>query len=606
VAIVGGGSTWNPIAGKGQAGASCPIYPSHRRPLKSIRMSPPTSRPDLTDLREMLVVAVLTLVGGVLRLWSLGRLGLVHFDEGVYALAGLWVFSPHGFLGLDPTTIAYAPPGFPFLVGLAYAFLGVSDLSAILVSMVTGTLTIPTVGWVAHRTFGRGAGAVSAAFAALSGPHLAVSRMALTDASFLFLWMLAIGQGQRFLERPNPARAVLLGVSVGMAQLFKYNGWISGILVARGGAWWMLFPRAERSSKEVLATWGWGLVAAAVAAVVYWPWYRFVESHGGYAALLTHHRGYISGITSWPGHLSVQLAQEVALSGGGMWLICGGLAAASGALASLGDFALDRRLLPRVLVEVLSFSALGLMSHLGWWAALVWTAGILLRGRRASQATYLLAVGWAALSALTPFYHPYARLWLPLQAFGWLFLGGAFLVIRSLVEVAGRGTSWRWRGASDPLLWFALICLVGAGLQALSPDSPWKRRSPGLLGPSDSLRRACRTLASDLPRNQASLRTYARPPVMFYFAGRIPVFPQPDLQRLLSVRDSGSWALLDEAMVRQGSDPRVARAALHGDWVIVREAHTTLNLPTLLDIDPSAATAGRWDTDAPLLLMRSK
>ena len=84
------------------------------------------------------MVIALTLIGGVLRLWSPGRLGLVHFDEGIYALAGLWIMSPHGLLGLDPAVIPYAPPGFPVLVGLSYGALGISDLPAILVSIVCG------------------------------------------------------------------------------------------------------------------------------------------------------------------------------------------------------------------------------------------------------------------------------------------------------------------------------------------------------------------------------------------------------------------------------------------------------------------------------------
>lgn len=108
--------------------------------------------------RETLVVIVLTLVGAVLRLWSPGRLGLVHFDEGIYALAGLWSLSPRGLAELDPTVISYAPPGFPVLVGLSYLVFGVRDLAAILVSTIAGTLTIPVAAWLSRRTFGPGAG----------------------------------------------------------------------------------------------------------------------------------------------------------------------------------------------------------------------------------------------------------------------------------------------------------------------------------------------------------------------------------------------------------------------------------------------------------------
>ena len=65
--------------------------------------------------------------------------------------------------------------------------------------------------------------------------------MALTDASFLLFWLVAIAMGQRFLERPNPARAVSLGLAVGLAQLFKYNGWISGAIVVATAVIWLLF-----------------------------------------------------------------------------------------------------------------------------------------------------------------------------------------------------------------------------------------------------------------------------------------------------------------------------------------------------------------------------
>src|SRR5438105_690430 len=117
--------------------------------------------------RELTVVLALTAVGAVIRLWSVGRLGLTHFDEGIYAISGLWVLGPSGLVGIDPMVIPYAPPGFPVLIGISYAIFGVSDLSAIAVSLAAGILTVPVVGWVGRRTFGPGAGAASAALAAL-------------------------------------------------------------------------------------------------------------------------------------------------------------------------------------------------------------------------------------------------------------------------------------------------------------------------------------------------------------------------------------------------------------------------------------------------------
>ena len=91
------------------------------------------------------------------------------------------------------------------------------------------------------------------------------------------------------------------------------------------------------------------------------------------------------------------------------------------------------------------------------------------------------------------------------------------------------------------------------------------------------------------------------------FSVGVAVYPQPDLEHLLATGDPRSWALLDMAMVRQQRGARerscrIDRAA----GTVVREIPTTLNLPTLLDIDPSAATSGAGDRSAPLLLLRPK
>ena len=84
-------------------------------------------------------------------------------------------------------------------------------------------------------------------------------------------------------------------------------------------------------------------------------------------------------------------------------------------------------------------------------------------GARRRNRRHLLCIGWVTLSVLTPFYHPYARLWLPVEAFGWLLMGGVFVGIRSSVEVAGRGARWTWSRTSDPLPWFALFCVAVGG-----------------------------------------------------------------------------------------------------------------------------------------------
>src|SRR5262249_9638070 len=145
------------------------VFHVERFRLESIAMNAARA----SSSREWLVISALTVAGAILRAWAFPRLSLSHFDEGVYAFAGLWSLSRHGLLDLDPGVIAYAPPGFPILVGLSYLVFGVSDYAAIAVSVVAGIVTIPVVGWLGQRTFGPGAGAAAAAFAALAIVHVA-------------------------------------------------------------------------------------------------------------------------------------------------------------------------------------------------------------------------------------------------------------------------------------------------------------------------------------------------------------------------------------------------------------------------------------------------
>jgi 4-amino-4-deoxy-L-arabinose transferase-like glycosyltransferase len=553
-------------------------------------------------------MAGLTVAGGLLRVWSVGRLGLVHFDEGIYAFAGTWVLSPRGLGGLDPLVISYTPPGFPFLVGLAYWLLGVADVSAILVSIAVGTLTIPIAGWLAYRTFGRGAGAAASAFAALSAPHIAFSRMALTDGSFLLFWLIAIGLGQRFVERPGPVRATAMGLSLGVAQLFKYNGWIAGLVVAVSAALWSVIRPHERIANKQFPLWGWGLFAAMLAILVYSPWFWFVESHGGYAALLAHHRGYVGGLSSWPGHAIVQLEQERALSGGIWWLSVGGFVGAIAMQAALGAFSVGFRSLPRHLLVALNLTAVCSFFHGALFGAILWMIVLAAtRVRALTKAACVLVVGWTILVLMTPFYHPYARLLLPLQALAWVLLGGAFTILRQVSEQLRDLAQRRVWGVPDSLIRFTAACwLVPLMLAALpqreAADVPiWE-----LLGPTDSLRQACRSVASELPKDLGSLRLYARPPVTFYLSGVAPVAPQPTLDALFAARDTKAWALLDAAMVRQGGGLRGHLTGSADRWDLAHEVPSVLNLPTLLDVDPSATRRRALDGSAPLLLFRPK
>jgi hypothetical protein len=569
---------------------------------------------------EAWAVAALTLVAALLRLWGFGRLGLVHFDEGIYALAGLWSVSGAGLAGLDPTVIAYAPGGFPFLVGLSYLFVGISGPAAILVSVAAGTLTVPASAWLAYRTYGTGAGVLTAALAALSGFHVAFSRMAITDASFLLAWVVGLISAQRFLERPGAGRGALLGLCVGLAQWFKYSGWLLGAVVVVSAFINLILHPGERSPRRVLRVWGYGLLAAIVAGLTYAPWFVFVEAHGGYSRLLAHHRGYLGGLESWRPHLRQQLVQGALLSGGAWWNL-------AGLLAAVGGFLLVRfsrgwrpdRKSWRVSAQaalLLTFAGLIYWFWWYWWQVAFWRIGVvswwLLPWQR-TQGQRLLSVTWLVLSAMTPFYHPYARLWLPLHQLGWVLLAG--LVVMRACDAGSLEASLDSQIVRSPRRWpvrawawivlSAIVLVVSSPGGAARPMMGDRDDRPGLLAPSDSLHRAVGRLLTDLPREVSGLRLLARPAVTFELGGRIAVLVEPNLERLMVAGDPRHWALVDAAQLRQEGDLGAAVERLLEAWELVHEYPTTLNLPTLLDVDPGAAATGSDEAaNAPLWLLR--
>jgi dolichyl-phosphate-mannose-protein mannosyltransferase len=464
------------------------------------------------------------------------------------------------------------------------------------------------VAWLGRRTFGPGAGFAAATFAALSGPHLAFSRMALTDASFLLAWLIALGLGMRFLERPGAVRAVAMGLGVGVAQQFKYNGWLAGAIVLGSAALGALVRPDERRAGGLVRSVGWGLVSAVVAWQVVLPWFLFVESHGGYSALLRHQRTYLEGYREWWPHLQIQADQAVALAGSR------GLIAATLAIAGLSLTIGRPRLVPstvhRWFAALASVALTVLLVDAPYWLGLVVAPWLLIRRNPAAR---LVGVWWGLLGVLTPFYHPYARLWLPFHAANWLLLGWfvpkAAEEVREWVEqhrASGTERLWTRLGAAY------LIAAVAAGTALKAGTSRRAEIQAGLLEPSDSLRRATDRVVSIVPREVIGLRLLVRPAVTYYLAGRIGLIHTVSSEELLRTDRRALWALVDSAILRSesGTPSRGSSQALLSrlmkDWEVVEELPTTLSLPTVLDLDPGATRDSSASRSAPLWLLRPR
>ncbi|MDX2037933.1 MAG: glycosyltransferase family 39 protein [Isosphaeraceae bacterium] len=545
--------------------------------------------------REWAVIAAITLVGAVVRLAGLGQAGATHFDEGIYLLAAGWSLQGDGLAAIDPGLIPYAPPLHVILIGLGYRVLGASDITAILVSIALSTVAIACAGALGRRIFGPGAGAAAAALIAFSGPQVVFARSALTEPALLLCLLIAVQSGLAFLRSPGPLAAIGLGVSVGLAQLAKYNGWMAGAIVGLAAATGSLLDRTVEGRLRARLAIAWGLLAAVVAAIVYAPWFAFVERHGGYRALLDHQRSYLGGWGSWPDHLAAQWNQEVALSGGPPLRGVAALAAvAVVVLLTPGPTAGASRRLRGL--AFLGPIALGLVivgaPNAGWWIGAA-TSLVALAGRDSTPERRLLAFAWFLFAILTPFYHPYARLWLPLETFSAISAAGALVAVRSVSEPT-----------RDP---WGRAAIAAAAIAAIIAAMLLPGRSlPDALGPTDSLRSAVSRVIAKLPPGVATVRMLARPTVIFHAAGRVSARRLAGLDDLQAGAISGEYALIDEIQLDQESGARARLEASLAGWEIVATEENRLGPAARLDVDPAAARAGTPAPSVRLLLLRKR
>lgn len=579
-------------------------------------MKSTSSENDQSARREIYAISLITLAGAILRLWRVERLGLTHFDEGIYALSGLWTFRPHGLWDLDPSVIPYAPPGTPIQIGLSFFFFGASDFSAIVPSLVCGILTIPLVAWTGRRTFGPGAGAAAAALIAFSGPHVAFSRMALTDVPFLFFWFLAIAMGMRFLDKPRFDASIFFGLAVGITWNFKYNGILTGVIVASVAtldAFVSIILKREYPWRRTIA---WGILAAIVAGLVYLPWYRFVDRTAGYANLIAHQRGYFKGPSALPSVWRIQMEQGVVLSGGiGRSFSWVGLAFGFAWLASsysrnelLYWNRESRSRLARFIIRLLiAFAAFGLFPMLPWWLGVACFPALLVDRRPSVR---VVAFWWMILSILTPLYHPYARLWLPLHGVGWLIVAGIAFSAPAHVVSVHRNIDFFKHSQRNPFdlvqASFAAIAILGVMFFSTSQCTliSHPHDSDQILAASDDLRRAVREIEKETPGRDFPIVCLASPVVRWYLLlDGFRSIGASSLDDLKNKTKSSTYGVVDTSVARldpEGSqyfgndrlnaesspdsiesrdDPLASRGKLHA----IFSRSYRVNLPTKLD-----------------------
>lgn len=551
-------------------------------------MSPPSP----ASIRRWL--AAILACAFALRLGPPGSIGIDHFDEGVYAAAGESLAASVPNLSIDPGVIAYGPPlvaisiaVFEFLIG------GPSDFAAVMPGILFGTLAAFLAWRLARLAFSTTTAIAAAALVATSGMAIAFSRSALTESVFMVTWLFAMLAGARFLNTPGPKGSLLLGLGVGLAQLAKYNGGMTGLIVAITALLdFLIVPRGTpRNFSLFRRRIVWGIVAAGIAAVIYAPWFQFVEAHGGYRALLRHHGGYVDGPGRWVANLRLQLAQGWVLQAQPIAVVC--VAAMLIALRR----SQGARAMPE---ELASIAGLAALPNAPLFAGLISTRRVWREGDTTAR---MIVVWLLTMTLTTPLYHPYARLWIPAHLASLLLAAhGVFgLTVRRhfLASPSGASPSRRFQHA------LKFVAYAGLTLWSVSPRAgPGMRELPNVWSDRTNLRAEIagnvEKVRSASARGQAVhllLNPAGRRALALELAGR-PTGPG----RLIVVESFEKWnagngpILVDLSLVEQGGIRSIIDVSREtgGQTTSGGDAdRSRRGLITILDLAPGVALGDR-------------
>jgi len=433
--------------------------------------------------RFWIVLAALVALALLLRGLALERCGLDHFDEGVYAWSASSIATPDQFSALYPGQEKFSPPAYFGAAGVLARLFGCEvPLTLFALNAALGAASVALLGLVARRWFGAPAGLAAAALLACNEYHIALSRTALTDVGFALVHLGAWFALIEALRAERVGRVLFAGALVGLAWNVKYHGWLAVVAAALAYVPIGVARAVARENwRRPLAL---GVAAALTAALVYLPWALHVQAQpGGYAALAQYQRTMLHG--GWFENLARQGSQQLFFEGP--------LSAASVplALACASSVVSSARRTAPVLAVALGFGALGVL--VGGVAvcallALVALPWLVRQALRREWPALALLSGLALWSLLTPFYHPYARLLLPLLL---LALLAAACALGRWVETGSQAPSGRAPLAASLAAALAALTAVGAHFRDDLSD-PWRA--------ARGVERAASELAAKLPQ----------------------------------------------------------------------------------------------------------
>lgn len=512
--------------------------------------------------REMLLVGALLLIGVGLRIGKPDHLGIDHFDEGVYAS-----HVPPGPRGITPYPLRhlYAPSFVPWIQNYAQSVSRHPTTAPNLAGVVAGCLTLVAIWWVGRCWFGPLAGTASLALAATSDFHATFSRSALTDPWFLLWLILAVAFVERTLRRHSLLDLLVASFFTALAWWTKYNGWLP---LAIGVAGWAAkttldFARplsvppppdaarpaptnrrravsspapapaeSEPTPSSVALSSIISLAAIGLlAGTLFYPYIYLLQADDySYSEISANHGKYVGGLLDWWPSFARQLA-NLRWFDGLMTTVASPLALG---LIAACEVAASRRLVvfvaiagPYAIASMLlgSFPSLLLLGSVAIAIALLSLRNEKSQSSLRTWAKFLWAAWFLGLFVATPFYHPYARLTLPLLAAAWLGAGWLFaqLVPKFSLSAESQHAEVSTNLRRERLLLIALAstCVIVLGLswpRLIATGLP-SLRDRGSLGRAsiELFREVYSQVQRDSrePRPEAVFLTYGEPAVYF-------------------------------------------------------------------------------------------
>jgi 4-amino-4-deoxy-L-arabinose transferase-like glycosyltransferase len=468
----------------------------HRMNPNKLTLKPlAVASPSHISRAELILLLLLVLLGFTLRVWNISSVGLDHYDEGAYVFSALGLTDQTQAQSLYPGQVGISPPVFFGIVGLTFLAAGEpSDMSAIFLNVILGTLTIAAVWLVGRFWFSAEAGIAAAALLTFSEYHIALSRTALSDVAFALFFLLALATIAGSLQRQSLGLAIVAGLVVGLAWNTKYHGWFALLISAAALVPFSWYCRVHGITyRRFLKLW---LVIAVVAAACYLPWALFIQSQpGGYAAMAKHHRSFIS--PHWFHNLWSQAQMQIFFEG--PFSQASVLIAFLLGLLVSGKSTLTRG---RLVLIILLLSISSLVIGGSGTAALVTLVAIPSLLRTSSYSAWLVLSWLAVWFFSTPLYHPYARLVFPFTLATFLVWG--FWISAVLNESRQEVKPLAWQ-----LIPGVMALIVVASISTLMPDpsSPWR--------PCRSVQKAAAAMRNIIPVGSRVI-VIGEPPLAFY------------------------------------------------------------------------------------------